>query len=138
MRFKLRISEHNNIADYSRGRHFRFAVLDLDRGKEYPLNYVCMLPLHVVSDKNPPNVFVEIFGEESLELAKQLLRDALKVEDEPELINEIEWRLKLFEPELTDKVCASCGKIFQIKPKRRLKQKFCQQCLKKKFGDRIS
>jgi hypothetical protein len=45
LRFKLCISRREDVADSSGGKRFRFAVVDLDRAKDYPLNFVCMLPL---------------------------------------------------------------------------------------------
>ena len=36
--------------DYSVARRFRFAAVDLDKGKNYPLNFVCMLPMRIDAD----------------------------------------------------------------------------------------
>ena len=36
--------------DYSVARRFRFAAVDLDKGKNYPLNFVFMLPMRIDAD----------------------------------------------------------------------------------------
>ena len=45
MKAGLHIHKHDDVEDYSGGRRFRFAVVDLDRVKDYPVNFVCMLPM---------------------------------------------------------------------------------------------
>ena len=73
MRPRLRISKFDNVADYSVGKRFRFAVVDLDRGKDYPVNFVCLLPSQLKPEGNDSSVFRRVFGEESLLVAKRLL-----------------------------------------------------------------
>jgi hypothetical protein len=138
LRFKLCISRREDVADSSGGKRFRFAVVDLDRAKDYPLNFVCMLPLRIDPCKEERSVFVRVFGDKSLEVAKQLLVDALKVEDDSDVKVEIERRLKLLDPESAcEKICVSCGKTFQADPtKKKSKQRFCEACLRRRFGDR--
>jgi hypothetical protein len=137
LRLKLRISEFDNVADYSGGKRFRFAVVDLDRGRDYPLNFVCLLPLNIKPEVKSVSIFRKVFGEESLPVAKSLLADALKREDEAEVRGEIERRLKLLEPKpVFEKTCVSCGKTFQAVSRKGFKQRFCPACLKKRFGDR--
>ena len=48
----LRISKFDSVADYSGGKRFRFAIIDLDRGKEYPVNFICLLPLQLKPEVN--------------------------------------------------------------------------------------
>jgi hypothetical protein len=137
LRFTLRISRCENGVDYSGGKRFRLAVVDLDRAKDYPLNFVCMLPLRIDPCKREVSAFVRFFGDKSLELAKELLVDALKAEDDSDVKVEIERRLKLLDPESAcEKTCVSCGKIFQADPKKKSKQRFCEACLRRRFGDR--
>jgi hypothetical protein len=137
LRFKLCISRREDVADSSGGKRFRFAVVDLDRAKDYPLNFVCMLPLRVSFDERKACIFSGVFGDRSLEMAKKLLVDALKVEADSDVKAEIERRLKLLEPEsLIKKICVSCGKTFQADPKKRSNQRFCEDCIKRKFGSR--
>ena len=124
---------------YSEGRRFRFAVVDLDRAKDYPVNFVCMLPLRVESNGEAHNIFMRVFGDESLKVARRLLADALRREDDSAVRGEIERRLKLLEPKsAVEVVCVSCGKRFQKKPGKWFKQRFCQECLRKKFAGRNS
>jgi hypothetical protein len=137
LRLKLRISEFDNAADYSSGKRFRFAVVDLDKSKDYPANFVCLLPLNIKPEVKSVSIFRRVFGEESLAVAKRLLADALKREDEAEVREELERRLKLLEPKpVFEKTCVSCGKPFQAASRKGFKQRFCPECLKKRFGDR--
>jgi hypothetical protein len=136
-RLRLRISRRDDAEDYSAGKRFRFAVIDLDRGKEYPVNFVCMLPLNIKPEVKSVSIFRRIFGEESSQVAKRLLAEALKREDEADIKGEIERRLKLLEPKpVFEKACVSCGKIFMAESRKGFKQRFCAECLKKRFGDR--
>jgi hypothetical protein len=97
------------------------------------MNFVCMLPMHVVSDGKGSNVFMKVFGDKSVEMAKKLLADALRREDDSNVKSEIERRLKLLEPELSvEAVCVSCGKRFQKKPRKWSKQRVCPECMKKR------
>jgi len=119
------------------GRHFRFAVLDLDRNRDYPANFVCLLPTMVSNEGKSNNVFFKIFGNKSVEQAKLLLTEALKNENEPEVRVEIERRLTLLEPKTISQIkCSGCGKLFQPRRIRRFKQNFCEECLKRKYGAR--
>jgi hypothetical protein len=77
MNLRLRVSKNEEARDYSQGRYIRFAVVDLDKSKNYPANYVCMLPLQPRANGKVHNVFSELFGNDSLELAKQLLNKDL-------------------------------------------------------------
>jgi hypothetical protein len=80
MKLRLYISKKDDTRDYSRGRYIRFAVIDLDKSKNYPANYVCMLPQQPRVNGKAHNVFSKLFGNDSLELAKRLLTKALKTE----------------------------------------------------------
>jgi len=133
MKIKLKVF----TVDYTDlGRRFRFAVLDLDRSRDYPANFVCLLPSMVSNEGKSNNVFFKIFGNKSLEQAKLLLTEALKNEDEPEVKVEIERRLTLLEPKQASQIkCSGCGKLFQ--PRRiRFKQNFCEECFKRKYRAR--
>jgi uncharacterized OB-fold protein len=134
MNLRLRVSKNDDARDYSQGRYIRFAVVDLDKSKNYPANYVCMLPLQPRANGKVHNVFSELFGTDSLELAKRLLNKALKIESDPEIKIEIEKRLKLLEPKppLQAKCCV-CGKLFEPE-RRRFKQRICQECRQKKYA----
>jgi hypothetical protein len=137
LRFKLRVSRLDDVADCSVGKRFRLVVVDLDRSKDFPVNFVCMLPLRIDPCKKEVSAFVRFFGDKSLEMAKQLLVDALNDEDDSEVKDEIERRLKLLDPESAcEKICVSCGNTFEADPKKRSKQRFCEACLRRRFGDR--
>jgi len=137
LRLRLRVSKFDNASDNSVGKSFRFAVVDLDKGRDYPLNFVCLLPLNIKPEVKSVSIFSGVFGEESLPVAKRLLAEALEREDEAEVRGEIERRLRLLEPKpVFEKTCVSCGKCFMAESRRGFKQKFCPECLKKRFGDR--
>ena len=137
MRFKLFISRREDAADCSGAKRFRFTVVDLDEAKDYPLNFVCMLPLRLELAENRSSKFVSVFGDGSLNLARKLLVDALKIEDDVAVRSEIERRLKMLETDCSrEKKCVSCGSMFQVDSKKRFKQRFCEVCIKRKFGSR--
>lgn len=78
----------------SRNRIY-FVVVNLDKAKKYPANFVCVLPKLKSSIVRQSTVFSRVFGEDSLRLAKQLLKKALRSEDDAEIRAEIQERLKL-------------------------------------------
>ena len=138
LKYKLCILKQDNIADWSdKQQLFRFAVVNHDKAKTYPMNFVCILPMRVNSKVEKRTEFEKLFGNESLEEAKKLLTETLKSQDDKDLRREIERRLSLLEPKpASEKTCAGCGKRFQVKQKRWFKQKFCEDCIKKRFGNR--
>lgn len=73
-------------------------VIDLDRTKHYPENFVCILPLTIKIKTNPTNKFEKTFGTESIEIAQQLLKKALRTRVNSETKKEIKKRLKLLNP----------------------------------------
>ena len=97
MRVGLHICRYDAFEDYPVGWHYRFAVVDLDKAKRYPLNFVCMLPTKIDADGKSQSVFLQIFGDKSVEQARALLTGALEVESDSEVKAEIERRLKLLE-----------------------------------------
>lgn len=118
------------------GKDFRFAIVDLDKANEYPLNFVCRLPVNLNGIKSENSKFSQIFGRNNMEIAKKLLIEALEDEDDDDLKREVERRLKLLEPNIMHKkMCISCGKIFQVEHKKRSTQRFCENCLKRKFSN---
>jgi hypothetical protein len=97
MRVGLHICRYDALEDYPVGWHYRFAVVDLDKCKNYPLNFVCMLPMKIDADGKSQSVFLQIFGDKSVEQARALLTGALETESDSEVKAEIERRLKLLE-----------------------------------------
>jgi hypothetical protein len=119
------------------GNVFASPLLTWIKSKDYPANFVCLLPLNIKPEVKSVSIFRRVFGEESLPVAKRLLTEALKRENEREVRGEIERRLKLLEPKpVFEKTCVSCGKTFQAVSRKGFKQRFCPECLKKRFGDR--
>jgi hypothetical protein len=136
MDFELRIFK----GDYTKGHHvwnnLRFAVVDLNTSGDYPENFVSMLPMRIDSDGKMPSTFTKFFGNKSLEIARGLLTESLKKEDDSEIKAEIERRLNLLEPNpLIHIKCRVCKKFFQTQKERARNQKTCPECTKR-FSNR--
>ena len=113
MNLRLYILKRDDASDYSRGHYIRFAVVDLDKSKEYPSNFVCILPKQTSGKGAQSSAFARVFGNDSLGLAMRLLNEALETEDDREIKGEIEKRLKLLEPKPVVQVkCRVCGSFF--------------------------
>jgi hypothetical protein len=69
-------------------------VVDLDRGKRYPLNFVCVLPRYLRLLEKRSSKFAKIFGAKSLNVAKKLLEEAKDEEENPEVQRAIKKRIK--------------------------------------------
>ncbi len=135
MRLRLKIEPKGFSNDASGRRRFSFAVIDLDKSKSYPQNFVCMLPMHLGKQGKIESVFQRVFGEKSGEQAKALLAAALKSEDESDVKVEIERRLRLLEPPLVSTVkCSRCGKQFNPGRIRKFGRQYCPECMTKKYG----
>jgi len=72
----------------------QLVVVDLDRGKRYPLNFVCILPRYLRLLEKRSSNFARIFGAKSLCVAKNLLVDARHAEEDPEIQKVISRRIK--------------------------------------------
>ncbi len=96
--FKYDTYDHNYLR-----KSFRFAVINSNKSKSYPQNFVCMLPANLGTVKTD-SVFVQVFKENSLEQAKALLIAALKKETDSEVKTEIKRRLMLLEPKEVNQV----------------------------------
>lgn len=134
---KLQVFKRDAREGYS-GWTYRFAIVNYNKSKTYPANFVCMLPVKLYQGKaNYGSVFGTLFGDKSLEFAIGLLNDALKTEDDTEIKAEIEKRLKLIDPKQVNVVkCNQCKKEFQPQKIRRYKPHLCDECLKAKYGAR--
>jgi hypothetical protein len=95
---RLYILRTGNSRDYSDRKNIHFTVVDKDITKDYPSNFVCVLPQHMSPAIDDSSIFAKTFKETKLELAKKLLNQALKTEDDSEIKTEIRARLKLLEP----------------------------------------
>ncbi len=72
----------------------QLVVVDLDRSKRYPLNFVCVLPRYFRILEKRSSKFAKLFGEKSLSTAKKLLLDAVHHEEDPEIKTVIKKRIK--------------------------------------------
>jgi hypothetical protein len=96
---KLRLlSKKKEFNDYSHKAYIRFVVVDLDRSKEYPANFICLLPKNIKVNGKRTTKFESNFGDNSSELAKKLLKRALRAESDREVKTEIRKRLDLLNP----------------------------------------
>ena len=105
-----------------------FAVVNLDVRKDYPANFVCVLPLsHSLFGGH--SMFSKLFGEESIPLAKRLLSRALADETDSETRTEIGKRLKHLNPKtVVEAKCRVCGNLFELESFRGHCQRTCQEC----------
>ena len=96
---KLRLITSRKEVNRASGREevIVFAVVDLDKSKTYPANFICLLPKELKSRNNSTNVFVQVFGDEAPSVAKKLLTGALRVESDSDVKMELKRRLKCFE-----------------------------------------
>jgi len=69
-------------------------VVDLDRGKKYPLNFVCVFPKYLRLLEKRSSNFAKIFGERSLCTARNLLVEAVHREQDPDIQKVIKRRMK--------------------------------------------
>ena len=74
--------------------HVQLVVVDLDKGKRYPLNFVCVLPRYFRILEKRSSKFAKLFGEKSLHMARKLLVDASHREEDPEIKTVIKKRIK--------------------------------------------
>ena len=72
----------------------QLVVVDLDKSKLYPLNFICVLPRYFRILEKRSSKFAKLFGEKSLCMAKKLLVDAWRSEDDPEIKTVIDKRIK--------------------------------------------
>ena len=130
--FELRIFEGNCGRYHYARNHLRFAVVDSNKSKNYPENFVSMLPMRIDSDGTNPNAFTKLFGNKSLKIARRLLTESLKKEQGSEIKAEIERRLNLLEPNpVINMKCRVCKKFFQTQKQKARNQKICSECIKR-------
>jgi len=135
MTFELRIFKGKYASGHHAWNRLRFAVVDLNKSKSYPENFVSMLPMRIDSDGKLPSTFTKFFGNKSLKIARGLLTESLKKEHGSEIKAEIARRLNLLEPNPVIHIkCRVCKKFFQTQKERAFKQKICPECMKR-FGN---
>lgn len=119
------ITHHNTI---TKTKHL-FAVIDLDKSKQYPQNFVSVLPKTIKAIVKPANTFEKIFGNQSLEMAIQLLEKTLLTRPNSETTKAIRERLKILHPQLNNKTkCQNCGKPVKQKKHIFRPYRFCYEC----------
>lgn len=72
----------------------QLVVVDLDKSSQYPLNFVCVLPRYFRMLEKRSSKFAKTFGPKSLTLARRLLVEADKKEDDPQIKKVISKRIK--------------------------------------------
>ncbi len=131
MKLKLHITTKptNKVTEHR--KELTFTVIDLDKAKSYPENFVCILPKLTPNTKTT-TTFISTFGNESLQVAKKLLTTALRNEDEPVIRDEIKKRLNALQPKPSPEAkCTHCGNTFKPKTFGRYQQKICPTCKNK-------
>ena len=135
MKLQLLITE-KEIKHYNtetKTKHL-FAVIDLDKAKKYPQNFVSLLPKKIKATKKPANIFEGLFGNESIKIAKQLLEKALRTRPDPKAKLAIRERLKLLDPQIDNKIkCQNCGTPINQSKHRYRPYRFCYSCYRKGF-----
>jgi hypothetical protein len=105
-----------------------FIIVDSDISKDYPLNFICVLP-QGQSLVSGHSAFRRIFGEDSVPLAKRLLSKSLFKERDLEINTEVGKRLKMLAPKnVVNAKCRVCGNLFVPKRFAGHYQKNCQDC----------
>lgn len=94
MKPRLCTFKRDELEHYGPRNRIYFVVVNLDRTKKYPANFVCVLPKLKSSMVKLGTEFSRVFGKDSLRVAKELLNEALKDEDDAEVKAEIQERLK--------------------------------------------
>jgi hypothetical protein len=126
---KLELSASRKYSETSSGitEKYCFAVLDRDKAGDYPLNFVCMLPKNLKRARNSTSKFLEIYGNESSQIAIELLSKALRCEGDLKLRAELEKRLKALQAKPITK-CAICGCVFEPRKYHHFMQRICLTC----------
>jgi hypothetical protein len=125
------------ISPYAQQEKHAFVIVDLDKAESYPQNFVCVLPrlrLTATADNTfkCKNIFLSMFKDQSLQIAKTLLTTALDKRPEPGVVGEIEQRLKDLEPKPALKAnCILCGAVFESRAYNHHRQRICQACISK-------
>ena len=86
--------KENGRSEYSMKTEVQVVVVDLDKSRKYPQNFVCILPQTAISRGKTSNIFNKVFGQNSLEVAKKLLHRALKSEQDEDIRKELQTRLR--------------------------------------------
>ena len=125
MKLKLKITP-KETKDYIQPKH-RFVVIDLDKSKHYPQNFICILPKNIQEKNKPANIFERLFQSESKKVATELLEKALRSRPDHKIAASIRERLKTLTPKSKKVIdCRKCGKSYKSKANK--KCHFCFKC----------
>lgn len=129
MKLELFVSKILLGSKYQPRGRYAFAVIDLDKAKKYPQNFVCVLPKEINVRLKNQNAFVKLFSKNSLNVAKDLLHSLLNSNKNPELEKEIKQRLRNldYRTVLTFK-CKNCGSLFDPYELEYTYQNICLKC----------
>ena len=134
MNLKLYISKNYGSRRNKKSSYIRIAVIDTDIPKEYPANFVCMLPRNLNQNPKKPCKFQEKFGDQSPQIIKKLLDEALETEDDIEFKNELMKRLKILKSKSKNLIiCNDCGREFKARKFGYRLQKTCYECKAKRY-----
>ena len=134
MKLKLHITKNKNLKDYQTGKYLRFAITDLEISKNYPENFVTILPKQIQTTAKIKSNFVKKYKNESVKIAIKLLKQELKATDDKDIKNEIRERLKILNPKPKKLVkCNKCGRDFQARKFGYRTQKICYACVSKRY-----
>lgn len=134
MKLSLYITKNYNVKDYTKTAHIRMAVIDKDLSKKYPANFVCLLPRSLNPNAKIPNKFQKKYGNQSQELMKKLIKQALDTVEDQDIKKELLERLKILNPKPKNlTTCNVCGKEFKARRYRYGRQKTCYECKAKRY-----
>jgi len=105
MKTSLYLSKkQNGQTEFKMKTDVQVVVVDLDKSKDYPLNFFCVLPRTLISSGKHSTAFVKIFGNSSVEVGRKLVQKALRREKDDEYRKELAKPLKALQPALIKKV----------------------------------
>ncbi len=134
MKLSLHLSKNIKLKSRFNGKNIGIAVIDLDKSKKYPANFLCVLPKVINNAASCQSNFTKLYGKKSKTVANMLLSQALLDEIDLDLRNEIRDRLKLLNPKKVIKTnCVVCGNLFEQKNKTFRKYKLCHECYEKRY-----
>jgi hypothetical protein len=114
-------------------RRYRFAVIDPNKTKGYPANFVCVLPKRIYESGKPVTEFSRLFGKKGSEFAIELLEEALKRECDEKIKTELKKRLSLLMLATPKFICSSCHKEFEKYSRIRYRRTLCRKCLESRL-----
>ncbi len=120
----------NGVSGYS--EKLVFSVVDLDKANNFPENFVCIFPKTFGKGNKPATKFEEILGENSVQIAMDLLTKTLREVDDSEVKEELEKRIKALQRR-TSSICVVCSQDFEPKKFGRYVQNVCQSCRSKEL-----